>query len=161
MSSQNFTTSFSVDQSPKDVFDAINNPRGWWSEEIEGGTDQVGDEFNYHFQDLHRCKIRVTDLIPGQKVSWLVVENYFSFTEDKTEWTDTTINFDISEEDGTTTVVFTHVGLVPEYECYGACSEGWGNYINTSLRGLITAGAGLPNATGQARTTAEAELGAS
>lgn len=160
MSGQDFTTSFSVDQSPKDAFDAINDPRAWWSAEIEGGADRVGAEFDYHFQDLHRCKIRVTELIPGQRVSWLVVDNYFSFTEDKTEWKDTTIHFDISEEDGRTTVVFTHVGLTPEYECYGACSEGWGYYINTSLRNLIASGEGAPHAGGQARTSAEAALSA-
>lgn len=159
MSDQSYTTTFSVEQTPKEAFDAINNPRGWWSEEIEGGTDKVGDEFKYHYEDLHRCKIRVTELVPGQKVSWLVVDNYFSFTEDKTEWKDTTISFEISEKDGKTQVHFTHLGLVPEYECYNACSEGWGNYINGSLRNLIAAGEGQPNSRGQARTSAEEELG--
>lgn len=109
---------------------------------------------------MHRCKIRVTELVPGQKVSWVVVDNYFSFTEDKTEWTGTTISFDISEQDGKTRLHFTHVGLTPEYECFAACSEGWGNYINSSLRNLITTGEGQPNGRGQARTSAEEELAA-
>src|SRR5262245_34586219 len=156
---QSFTTTFSVEQSPQRVFDAINNVRGWWSEEIDGDTETVGGEFTYRYEDLHQCKIRVTELVPARSIIWLVLDNYFSFTEDKTEWKGTTISFDISERNGKTEVHFTHLGLTPEYECFEACREGWGNYINTSLQKLITTGQGLPNGRGRPRTSAEAKLG--
>src|SRR5262249_34506465 len=70
MKDQDFTTSFSVDQTPEEAFDAINNPRGWWSEEIEGNTDQLDSEFTYHYKDAHRCRIKITELVPGKKAVW-------------------------------------------------------------------------------------------
>jgi len=157
MNSRDYTTTFTVDQTPEAAFAAINNVRGWWSEEIEGSTDKLGEEFKYHYKDLHRCTMKITDLIPGKKVAWLVLDNYFSFTKDKTEWTGTYIIFDISRKGDKTEVRFTHQGLVPEYECYEACSDGWGTYINGSLRDLITAGKGQPNV-GQPMTDSERAL---
>jgi len=142
---QDFTTSFSVDQTPEEAFAAINNVRGWWSEEIEGGTDKLNDEFTYRYKDVHHCKIKLTEVIPGKRVVWLVLENYFNFTEDKTEWLGTEMCFEISENDGKTEIRFTHRGLVPEYECFEICSNSWGFYVNGSLRSLITSGDGQPN----------------
>lgn len=52
-----YTTSFVVDQSPKQVFDAINNVRGWWGEDVEGSNQNVGDEFTYRVQDIHYSKL--------------------------------------------------------------------------------------------------------
>lgn len=83
MTNQNFTTTFSVDQTPEESFKAINNVRGWWSKEIEGSTDKLGAEFKYHYKDVHRCKMQITEFVPGQKVVWLVLDNYFNFAEDK------------------------------------------------------------------------------
>ena len=47
MKNQNYSISFTVDQSPEQVFKAINNVRRWWSGEIEGETDKLGAEFTY------------------------------------------------------------------------------------------------------------------
>src|SRR3990170_3869380 len=129
MIDRNYTTTFSVDQTPKEVFAAINNVRGWWSQEIDGPTDKAGEAFKYHFQDLHRCEVGVDELVPGKKVAWTFVESHFSFTKDAEEWKGTRIVFDIAQKGDKTELTFTHVGLVPEFECYGACSDGWSTYI--------------------------------
>ena len=145
MSHQNYTATISVDRSPKEAFEAIRNVRGWWSEEIEGSTAKVGDEFRYHYQNLHTCTMKLVELVAGKRVAWLVTDNYFNFTEDKTEWTGTEIAFEISRKGDKTEVLFTHLGLVPASECFGACSSAWGFYITGSLRSLITTGKGEPN----------------
>lgn len=44
---KNFTTTFLVNNTPEEVFNAINNVRGWWSENIDGSTDKPGAEFLY------------------------------------------------------------------------------------------------------------------
>jgi hypothetical protein len=146
MKTKDYTTSFTVDQSPEEVFDAINNVRGWWSGEpgIEGSTDKLGDEFTYRYNPHHYSKQRVTELIPGKKVGWLVLDSSINFVEDKSEWKGTKITFEIAKKGDKTEVQFTHVGLVPDHECYGACSNAWGSYINGSLRSLISAVKGQP-----------------
>ncbi len=51
----NYTTTFTVDQTPAAVFAAINHVRGWWSQAIKGDTDKLGVVFYYHYQDMHRA----------------------------------------------------------------------------------------------------------
>ena len=141
--SPDFTSAFTVDQTPEEAFEAINDVRGWWSENIEGPTDELG-EFTYHNEPVHYSRIAVTELIPGTRVVWRVLENYFSFVEDTREWTGNEIVFDIARTGDKTEVVFTQFGLVPEYECYTICSNAWGGYIKGSLRALIATGKGAP-----------------
>lgn len=158
MTTKDFTSSILVDQTPEQAFNAITNVRGWWSEEIEGGTAKLNDEFDYHYEDVHRCKIKLIEVVPNQKVVWLVLQNYFKFTQDTTEWTGTKIIFEITEKDGKTQVRMTHQGLVPQYECYEICRDSWTNYIQNSLRNLISTGKGQPNSKGNPQTENEKKL---
>lgn len=144
MDNQNFTTSFLVDQTPEEAFNAVNNVHQWWTENIEGSSQKQGDEFEVRFGDVHYSKQKLTEVVPGKKVVWLVTDSHLSFVKDKSEWTNTRIIFEMAEQDGKTQLRFTHQGLVPGGECYDACSNAWTGYIQHSLKNLITTGKGQP-----------------
>jgi len=146
MMKQGFTSSFSVDQTPQEAFAAINNVRGWWSGQIEGDTDKLGAEFTYRYKNVHFSKQKITEFIPGKKVVWRVLDSNLSFAKDKSEWNGTDIAFDISEKEGKTEVRFTHVGLIPQHECFGSCSNGWSTLVNGNLRRLIATARGQADA---------------
>jgi hypothetical protein len=114
--------------------------RGWWEGQIEGKTEKVGDVFTYRYDSFHRSKQKVTELLPGKKVVWLVVEGGPKFTKDKTEWKGTKIIFEISKTGRKTQVRFTHEGLIPRLECYDSCTNAWGPLVRNNLRTLITEG---------------------
>jgi uncharacterized protein YndB with AHSA1/START domain len=145
MKKQDFTTTISVDASPEEAFRAINHVRGWWSGDIDGVTDRPGGEFTYRYKDVHRTRQRIIEMIPARRVVWRVVDSHLDFVNDKREWNGTEIVFDIAAKDGKTEVRFTHVGLVPQSECYGSCSNAWGTLINHNLRRLITTGKEQPD----------------
>ena len=69
------------------MVNCAKNVRGWWSEDIEGDTGKAGNEFNYRYQDVHRCRIKVIELVSGERVAWRVLDSYFDFTQDKAEFT--------------------------------------------------------------------------
>lgn len=74
---------------------------------------------------MHLCKIKLIELVTDKKLVYQVVDNQFSFTKDKSEWINTKLIFELSNEGDNTEVKFTHEGLVPEYECYNICFDSW------------------------------------
>lgn len=146
MTKQGFSTSFTVDQTPDQVFAAINNVRGWWSGEIVGDTNKIGAEFTYRYKNMHNSKQKITEFVPGKKVVWHVTGAELTFVKDKKEWIGTDIVFEIEKKDDKTEVRFTHVGLVPAFECYGGCSGAWGALVDGNLRKLIETGKNQPDA---------------
>lgn len=62
----------------------------------------------------------------GKMVVWHVSGSQLNFVKDKNEWTGTEIVFEINQKGSKTELRFTHVGLVPAFECYGGCSGAWG-----------------------------------
>ena len=149
MKPSNFTTTLLVDETPEEVYNAVNNVRGWWSQEIEGDTDKLNAEFIYHYKDVHISKMKITEFVPGKRITWLVMENHFNFTNDKNEWKGNKIIFEITQKGNKTELQFTQEGLAPTNECYDVCHDAWTNYIQKSLRSLITTGKGQPNPKGE------------
>ncbi len=150
MNDQSYRTTLLVEATPDQAYAAINDVRGWWSQDVDGRTDTVGAEFDYRGNqdgvNVHRARIRVTDLVPGDRVAWEVLDNWMSFIDDQAEWTGTHIVFEIAPTEGGTEIRFSHLGLVPSYECYDACFDAWTFFVQSSLRGLIATGHGEPMA---------------
>jgi uncharacterized protein YndB with AHSA1/START domain len=143
MSSSDFTFTYAVPQSPQEVYAAVTNVRGWWSQRIDGATDRLG-EFVYTVPQIHTTRVQVTELVPGERVVWRILDNRFGAGEDVDEWAGTTVRFDIEPAGSGARLTFTHVGLTPLLACYEGCAQGWTRNAHDSLHRLITTGAGDP-----------------
>ncbi|MDG3583890.1 SRPBCC domain-containing protein [Galbibacter pacificus] len=139
-----FTTSFTVNKTAEEVYEAVNNVRDWWLEDIQGSTGKLNGEFKFFVDGKLQFHFRIIEMLPFERVVWLVVDQNFANTE-KQEWKGTTLLFEISEQGGQTQLRFTHQGLVPPFDCYKTCQNAWQNYINISLHNLIVEGKGQPN----------------
>ena len=153
MQSPSFTSTFVVEQTPAEVFDTIKNVRRWWTGEIVGDANEVGDEFSYRYPGAHFSHQQVAEeFVPGKRVVWQVVDAHLDGLEDPDEWTGTDIIFRITPKEDGTEVRFLHLGLVPEFECFDGCSSAWGFFVNASLKRLITTGQGPTDRRGHERT---------
>src|SRR6185437_6097298 len=142
MANKDFTTTLLVDQTPNQVFKAINHASDWWQGEIKGKASNLNDEFTYKMEDFHMSKQKVVEFVPDKKVVWLVTDSKLNFISDKSEWNGTKIVFEISEKGNKTQMRFTHVGLAPAVEYYNDCSNAWSQLVTQSLFSLITTGKG-------------------
>ena len=149
MKKEDYKINLTVNASAQEVFKNINSVSKWWTEHLEGNSKKLNDEFTVRFDDVHVSTQKLIELIPDKKIVWLVTDSKLNFIKDKSEWTGTKISFEISEKTGKsdnyqTQITFTHIGLVPEIECYKDCSKGWDYYIKGSLFKLLTTGKGTP-----------------
>ncbi len=153
MKKQDYTANIMVKATANQVFNSINDVRGWWSENIEGSTENLNDVFTIHFGESF-VTMKIIESIPDKKIVWNVTDCYLLWLSDKKEWKDTQNVFEISSEGDSTKMEFTHIGLTPQVECYEGCVKGWDQYIKDSLVKLIVDGQGLPQRKVMAAATA-------
>lgn len=140
-----YRTEFRVDQAPDVVHQAIEDVRGWWSGQIEGDTRTVGGSFGYDVPGIHFSRQEILASIPGSSIEWKVVDSNLAYAKDPQEWTGTFVRFEIIPEGTGSKVRFTHSGLVPAFECYGACSSAWALLIEGNLKRRIETGLPQPD----------------
>ena len=149
MNDHSFTTTLAVEATPDEAYAAINDVRGWWSQDVDGRTDAVGATFafrgNHEGRNVHRAQIEVTELVPDERVVWHVVDNWMGFIEDQSEWKDTRIVFEISPTGRRVRRSASATSAsYRRYECYDVCFNAWTFFLQDSLRALITTGQGDP-----------------
>jgi len=148
MKKQDYNIDITVDTNAHEAFESINSVTKWWTENLEGSSQKLNDEFTVRFGDVHYSKQKLVEVVPDKKVVWLVTDSKLNFLKDKQEWTNTKISFEISTQNDKTKIHFMHIGLVPEIECFDACSNAWSEYIQGSLLKLIDTGKGQPTRKG-------------
>ncbi len=141
MENQSYSTKIKVAVSPNNAFMSINDVSKWWAGDVEGQNAKLNDEFILRYGDQHYSKHKVTELIPGEKIAWLVTDSKLNWMKkNKDEWTGTTLLFEISGEEDEAAITFTHQGLVPGMGCYENCEKGWDSIIKTTLYKYVSEG---------------------
>jgi len=144
MKSQNYQSSIAADFTTQEAFEAIGRVSEWWAKNIEGSTEKLNDVFTVNFSGGTFVTFKITESLLGKKIAWHVTDCYLPWLKDKTEWTGTTVLFEIVPSNVGTQVTMTHIGLVPEVECFAGCEAGWNQYFKGSLFKLLTEHAGVP-----------------
>jgi|SRR6185503_2054717 len=144
MKNLNYSTTVEVTADPIDVFNCINDVPGWFKDKgFEGSSTKPGDEFIFRYGEgdhAHYSKQQLAGFIPGKKVVWLITDSKINWIpNNKEEWTNTRVIFEISENDNKTVLHFTHEGLVPELNCYPNTVLGWNMIIKEWLFNFINA----------------------
>ena len=143
MEDKNYHRTIIVNGSAEDVMKKISLVNLWWKKDFSGSTRKWNDKFTVPFGESSFVDFIISELVPNKKVVWKVTDCYLPWFQDKKEWNNTEVVFQLLEENGNTKIDFTHVGLVPEVECYDICEKGWNGHINDLVK-LIGEGKGIP-----------------
>lgn len=150
MPSQNYECSVKATATAEECFEKIGRVSEWWTKNFNGSARKPGDAFTVHFGETF-VDFKIAEAIPGKTILWQVTNSNLPWLKNKTEWNGTSVVWELSSENGTTTVAMTHRGLVPGIECYNNCQEGWNFYVADSLRQFLTEGKGLPDGKGRSK----------
>jgi hypothetical protein len=71
MNDHDFTTAFSVDQTPKEAFDAIHNVVDGGQRKLKATPVNSATSFRIATRTSHHCKMKRVEVIPDKKVVWL------------------------------------------------------------------------------------------
>ncbi len=140
MKNKNYQQTITVD-TPSNKVNRLINEVAWWKKNFTGSAEKIKDRFTVPFGDLNGevsfVDFMVSELKPAEKVVWKVVDSNLPWFKDKKEWNGTEVVFDLKTIQNKTEITFTHIGLVPEIECYEACQKGWDGHITKDLFNYI------------------------
>lgn len=129
-----------------EVFTAITEHiSNWWTNDLSGSASQTGDRFMIAFGKTKKT-MEITEVIPNEKVVWRCVEAYIDMDslENKSEWVDTDLIWNLNTDQQTTTLSFLHKGLNKNLQCYDVCENGWNTFLS-SLEMYLNTGQGKPH----------------
>ena len=129
MENKNYHTIIIVNASAEDAMKKISQVNCWWKKNFSGSAEKLNDTFTVPFTEPSFVDFVVSEFVPNKKVAWKVTDCYLPWFQDKKEWNNTEVIFELFQESDKTKIDFMHVGLVPEIECYDVCEKGWNGHI--------------------------------
>ena len=144
MKEQDYHSSITASVTPQEAFEKISHVSEWWAKDFEGKSEEPHDVFTVRFPNGDMYKVKVSEIIPHKKITWEVIDSYQGWHDNHTEWVGTTIVWEVLSPKDSLEVKMTHIGLVPEFECFDKCSHGWDYLMQKSLLELLNEGKGLP-----------------
>ncbi len=144
MNTQDYQHTITTNLSPREVIAKICSVQKWWANDFTGKSAKLNDVFTVRFKggDMYTCK--VSEIIPNKKIVWDVIDAYQGWHDNHKEWVDTYIVWEVTSQEDGTQIKMTHVGLVPAFECYSACHQGWDYLIGKSLQKYLDDNEGMP-----------------
>jgi hypothetical protein len=142
MENKYFNRDISIEKNACDVINKISRIPDWWGITFSGNSENENDKFIVKMGGDSFFNFTVAELVPDKKIVWLVTDCNMPWYSDKKEWQNTKVIFDLFENNGVTTLKFTHEGLTPDIECYKDCEPGWTHWITRSLFSYLTTGKG-------------------
>ena len=143
MQPKDYQCSITAPVSAEEALESISQVSGWWAKQFEGYSESLHDVFTVRFGKTY-VTFEITELVPNKRVVWYVSDCNLHWIGNKTEWTGTSIIWEITETGDTTRIDMTHRGLLPEVECFEDCQAGWNDHIKNSLSKYLTQKVGMP-----------------
>lgn len=144
METKDYNVALTVNATPGDAFKKIAKIESWWRKDFKGDAENMDSAFTVPFGDPAFVNFKVAASEPGKKLVWVVTDCFLPWFKDQKEWNGTKVVWEIAGTDNTTQIKMTHVGLVPEVECYQVCETGWNGHINGGLLHFINENQVLP-----------------
>ena len=145
LSTQSYSAEILISAKPHSVYKAITRDIDKWWTELSNQTWQVGDQLVVRFEKTTFWVMTVIEASPNRLLGWKVADANHDLKDltKKDEWKDTTIKWEITENETGSKVILTHHGLVPALECFEICQTGW-DYFLGSLKKYLETGIGYP-----------------
>ena len=129
--------SVDIETTPDRLYEAITTQKGlagWWTPQVKA-EPMMGVLNEFHFVGT-TLKFRVDKLEPARHVTW-------SSVQVPPDWEGTQVMFDITPEDDTVNLRFSHTGFSSTGGSFGVTSYSWAQYLR-SIKLLLETGKGEP-----------------
>lgn len=146
MSEQSYSNKFGVSANAESAYKAITSEIDkWWTIESNEAVN-IGDILTVGFGKPYFMSMEVEIIIPDQSLKWKVLDALM-FIEGSgiknDEWIGTKIQWNITKTSNGSEISLLHDGLVPSFECFATCKNGW-DYFLGSLKNFLNTGKGYP-----------------